>query len=283
VNARSPRRAATVLLLRERAGRLEVLMLRRHLDLRVLGGAWVFPGGVVDDADGDDAVLSRIPAGVRARCRSRLAQPPLPPPGEREAAAIHVAACRETLEEAGVLLARTRDGAPPDARDVEEARRSRHDFLGATERLDLVPDVERLVFWSHWITPSVVAARFDTRFFVTAMPARQTAEPDAAEMTEAVWVEPAGVLPDAPAPTRMTLADVADAHCRHGSLAALLAAEAERPVPPIMPRVEDPGASHAIYPWDAGYAAAAGEGIELEDVPPHLARLPSRGARVPSR
>jgi len=40
------------MLLRENEGRLEVLMLRRNRQLKSFGGAWVFPGGRVDDADG---------------------------------------------------------------------------------------------------------------------------------------------------------------------------------------------------------------------------------------
>lgn len=43
--------AATVMLLREHEARLEVLMLRRNRQLKSFGGAWVFPGGRVDEAD----------------------------------------------------------------------------------------------------------------------------------------------------------------------------------------------------------------------------------------
>lgn len=45
--------AATVLLLRDTIKRgPEVLLLRRNKALKAFGGAWVFPGGRVDDADG---------------------------------------------------------------------------------------------------------------------------------------------------------------------------------------------------------------------------------------
>ena len=47
--------AATVMLLRDYEGRLEVLMLRRNRQLKSFGGAWVFPGGRVDEADGQGA------------------------------------------------------------------------------------------------------------------------------------------------------------------------------------------------------------------------------------
>jgi 8-oxo-dGTP pyrophosphatase MutT (NUDIX family) len=59
-----PRRAATVILLRGGSERLEVLMLRRNPRTRFMGGAWVFPGGAVDAAEGDDDAAHRA-AGIR--------------------------------------------------------------------------------------------------------------------------------------------------------------------------------------------------------------------------
>src|SRR5690349_17621763 len=47
--------AATVVLVRDGADGLEVLMLRRNSTLDFAGGMWVFPGGRVDDADRDGA------------------------------------------------------------------------------------------------------------------------------------------------------------------------------------------------------------------------------------
>jgi 8-oxo-dGTP pyrophosphatase MutT (NUDIX family) len=43
-----PRQAATVIVLRGGAERLEVLLVRRNPAARFMGGAWVFPGGAVD-------------------------------------------------------------------------------------------------------------------------------------------------------------------------------------------------------------------------------------------
>lgn len=59
--------AATVMLLRDYNGRLEVLMLRRNRQLKSFGGAWVFPGGRVDDADayGQDELTRAKAAAIR--------------------------------------------------------------------------------------------------------------------------------------------------------------------------------------------------------------------------
>ena len=54
-----PRRAATVILLRGGGERLEVLLVRRNPAARFMGGAWVFPGGALDDGE------SHRGAGIR--------------------------------------------------------------------------------------------------------------------------------------------------------------------------------------------------------------------------
>ena len=92
-----PRPAATLILLREG---MEVLMLQRTQNAAFLGGAYVFPGGSLD------------PAGRRHAPRRR----PHREAGQRAlqlesgAIAYYVAAIRECFEEAGILLARDRNG-----------------------------------------------------------------------------------------------------------------------------------------------------------------------------
>src|SRR4051812_39661797 len=97
-----PRASATVVMLRDGAAGLEGFLLKRHGLSDVLGGAYVFPGGKVD---GDDALphvhawVDRTPAQLQAA----LHEPGLE---AGDAAALHVAALREALEEAGVLFAK---------------------------------------------------------------------------------------------------------------------------------------------------------------------------------
>ncbi len=53
-----PRLAATVILLRGGAQALELLLVKRNPGARFMGGVWVFPGGAVDEAEGEgDAAL----------------------------------------------------------------------------------------------------------------------------------------------------------------------------------------------------------------------------------
>lgn len=93
------RASASVLMLRDGPGGLEVFLLKRHGLSDVLGGAHVFPGGKVDEDDALLAVHLDAPGHV---LHAALNEPQL---DELAAAALHVAALREAFEETGVLFA----------------------------------------------------------------------------------------------------------------------------------------------------------------------------------
>ncbi|MCO5326261.1 MAG: hypothetical protein M9964_04285 [Solirubrobacterales bacterium] len=250
-----PRAAATVVLLRDGERGPEVLMLRRHGSSDVLGGAYVFPGGKLDDADSDDAAIGRAGAPAEA-LRVRLGEPGLE---ARVAAGFFVAACRETFEEASVLLAR---GA--DAGLAERASRRAREGLAfgallAELGLELASDA--LVPWTRWITPKVPAMmnkRFDARFFVAALPQGQQARHDDHEATDSVWLTPRAAIERyrrremvlAPAQI-MSLAQVG----RHGSVASVLDEARRRPPPVIEPEsFEADGVRTLVYPGDERHA-----------------------------
>ncbi len=57
----TPRPSATVVLLRDDRGPgLEVFLLRRHTASAVLGGAYVFPGGKLDESDSTPRPVRRF-------------------------------------------------------------------------------------------------------------------------------------------------------------------------------------------------------------------------------
>jgi 8-oxo-dGTP pyrophosphatase MutT (NUDIX family) len=57
-----PRLAASVMVLRGGGEQLEVLLVQRNPEARFMGGAWVFPGGAVDLADGNGEPALRAAA-----------------------------------------------------------------------------------------------------------------------------------------------------------------------------------------------------------------------------
>jgi 8-oxo-dGTP pyrophosphatase MutT (NUDIX family) len=227
--AKEIRKAATVLLLRP-ADPFEVFMVQRP-GRGTFPNLHVFPGGKVDDADDG---LERFCAGLGdAQAAAQLA---LPSGGLR----YWVTAIRECFEECGVLLA-YRDGAlfEPNG-DAEAARFDEYRNALAAGDLDLAALAEaeglrfatdRVLYFSHWITPPSAPARFDTRFFVAAMPAGQRAVGHERETVSGSWVAPHDALAHQEAgrwqmihPTLTTLGTVAE----YDSVEAVMRAVAER-------------------------------------------------------
>jgi 8-oxo-dGTP pyrophosphatase MutT (NUDIX family) len=164
--------AATVMLIRDTdAGGVEVFMLRRTLAAVFGSGMYVFPGGKVEGADGDDVDRAH-----------------------------RLAAIRECFEEAGVLLA-TAAATGAHIADGHPALGRRHDIHDGTAELlalcaehDLVPTIEELAWVSHWITPVGEARRFDTRFYLAPAPPEQTSVHDDNETIASFWTRPAEAL-----------------------------------------------------------------------------------------
>lgn len=186
-----PRPAATIVLLRDAAQGPEVLLLRRHMLSDVLGGAYVFPGGKVDARDAAEALQTHLdctPEQLQARLQETGATP-------ATAMSLFVAAVREAFEESGVLFAQGAAPAP-----TARARALLRDGLGFQQmltHLSLRLQTEPIVPWSRWITPRVPMVtnkRFDTRFFIAALPPGQQATHDDHEATEALWITPRAAL-----------------------------------------------------------------------------------------
>ena len=165
-----PRPAATLVLARAGAGGMETLLLRRPPKARFAAGAYVFPGGTIDEADGAPELADALP------------------PEPREERAALVAALRELFEETGLLLS----DAPPEP---EEARRAREElltgrvpFAAVVARLGLAFRTLETVYFGRWITPARLARRYDTRFFLTS---HRGGEPElTAEHTAYRWMTP---------------------------------------------------------------------------------------------
>ena len=283
--------AATVVILRDTPDGPQVLMTKRAAGLTFMANLWVFPGGRMESSDQSPEVLARIDTTELAGRENRLISMQGAPLDATTMHGLHVAACRETFEEAGVLLGGPAAGGACDAAQLARLTLRRADastaagFVRLLVDEDLVLNVGHLTYWAHWITPAREGKRFDTRFFAVEWPADQEASADLSELTEHAWLSEAdleaGIRRDelllAP-PTRVTLQDLWDSHRHHGSVERMLRAEQSRAVPPVMPKILASGAKReVVLPWDPEYATAPGEGlVSVEGYPPHLTRLPSR-------
>jgi 8-oxo-dGTP pyrophosphatase MutT (NUDIX family) len=292
-NAAAPvvaRHAASVLLLREAGGDIEVLLTRRHENMAFMGGMWVFPGGTLCPADESTEALRLIPDAARSRC-PRMHDPEGNVLPDTTCMALAIAAIRETFEESGVLLAMTTDGQHCDQQRLARLRQRRSGivsqpqlFATSLQEEHLLLDMSALVYWSHWITPSSMPKRFDTRFFLARLPQDQVAAVDASEAIEMEWMTPAAVIAAAndgtmkvSRPTLYNLLELDASVRQHLSLNTILHAEARRDVVPVMPKIIGGEARMIIMPWDHEYHALAGVGISRHvEYPQRLRALASR-------
>jgi 8-oxo-dGTP pyrophosphatase MutT (NUDIX family) len=238
--------AATILLLRDQPG-FEVLMVKRHHQIDFASGALVFPGGKSHSGDHDQAWADHV-LGWEAY--------------DAEQRGLRIAAIREVFEEAGILLAKRRDGAaiggeacPMDVRQAVDAGTT--SFLEVVRDLGARLDLDALTTFARWITPAVVPKRFDTWFYVVRAPDDQLAACDGRETVDAEWIAPTEALRLAAAgerkvifPTRMNLKLLAEANDAGDAVRRAAA----RNLVTVQPQVQErPHGRVLVLPPDAGY------------------------------
>lgn len=191
-----PLPASTVVLVRpDHAEGFEVFMNRRPDQIQVYAGIYVFPGGRVERSDYSTAMLQLIQGLTPAEAQQQLR-------GEFEPQELSlgfwVAAVRELYEEAGVHFFVGQDEAdniPLSADLVERLGQQRARLQqGAIDLASLLAienlrcDVSRLIYFYHRITPEHYPVRFDTRFYLAALPSHQTPLPCSEEVSESLWI-----------------------------------------------------------------------------------------------
>lgn len=178
------RPAATVIVLRPAGAHpFEVLLVRRSDSVAFMAGAYVFPGGRVDDTDAAEPADACTGFETLGRCAD------LAPAIE---ARHRVAAIRELLEEAGLLLAR-RDGRIVDHGTAVAIRASLPPKTSLVAHLaahGLTAALDAVMPFAHWVTPEIEVRRFDTRFLLARVPGEQDASHDDGETTALEWLPP---------------------------------------------------------------------------------------------
>lgn len=201
--------AATVMMLRDTDDGPEVFMVVRHHEIDFASGALVFPGGKADKADFD--------AGLRAHCGDA-------DKFDDKELALRIASIRESFEECGILLARTKGEADfVSAARLKELDGWRDRFnnrdatmLDFAEAENLEFAVDALGFFAHWVTPEMMPKRFDTYFYMARAPQDHIGAHDGSESVDSVWITARQALADADAkkrtvifPTRMNIEKLA--------------------------------------------------------------------------
>ncbi|MBW2731390.1 MAG: hypothetical protein JRH20_03295 [Deltaproteobacteria bacterium] len=180
------RDASSLVLAREGAEGPQLYMVQRHRGHVFMAQAQVFVGGRVDAMDRTTDILSRCTGGTPEQLAQRLGvEDPLRALGH------YVGALREAFEESALLLVEGVKGMAPDAHE----RRVLRDALLAGERsfvsilveLEATLPLDSLRYLDHWITPPFEPRQYDTRFFIAAAPATQSAHADLGETEGGDW------------------------------------------------------------------------------------------------
>lgn len=263
----APRLSSSVILLRPTAGEPELYLTRRNVKMAFMGGAFVFPGGVLDEADftvpGPEFPIDAVS----------------PRPGLGRA--LRVTAARETFEEAGVYLGAGLPDAAERARVHEDPAR----FVALTQVAPLYLD--QLLYFSHWITPSGGRRRFDTHFFLARLPEGQDASPDGGEAVEGRWMTPSAALA-AHAQAELLLSPpthrLVELSAGHGDLEAVWRFWEAAKIAPICPkRMRREDGAYAVLPWHPSYPELEGEGEVVAPGSEREAALPSELFIAPAR
>lgn len=222
-------------------------MVKRHSNIGFAGGALVFPGGKIDDADKDSAWEHRA---------SGLSDDPV-------IALAMIAAVRETFEEVGILLARDEDGLIDEAKcqTLEHWRgpveKNADLFIRMIEENNLTLACDQLVLFARWVAPPRVPNRFDTWFFIARSPTNQCAHEDGNEATEAIWITPQDATTARDNGSRFIIFPTArnvELLGVSGSVEEAITAAGGRKIEPIIPKIEDgPDGKVLTIPKDLGY------------------------------
>lgn len=170
-----PRPSTTVLLVRDGAEGLEVLMVVRN-ERSHFASALVFPGGVIDAEDSDPAWLGLIDGaeGLDEAERTR-----------------RIAGFRELHEETGVLLLDAPERQPQTlAGEGGEAAPFLEIVRQSGGRLDLAA----MAPFAHWVTPESAPKRYDTHFRLCWQTTEMTAISDGRETVSVEWLRPAQAI-----------------------------------------------------------------------------------------
>jgi 8-oxo-dGTP pyrophosphatase MutT (NUDIX family) len=253
-----PLPAATVALVRDAPGGLEVLLLQRSMSLKFMPGAYVFPGGALDPGDSAPELHALCVGQEDAAASLALGI-------ERGGLAYWVAAIREAFEEAGILLACEASGAMvrlngPAAVRYEAHRGTldvRHGDFGAIVRAEgLRLAADRLLYFGHWITPVANPRRYDTRFFLAVAPPDQEASCDRTETVSHVWLRPRDALDQRePLGLRFPTIKTLERLAMSGTVAKAVAEVSAGPaVQALLPRITRDG--RTLLPGEPGYEQA---------------------------
>ena len=190
----TPKYAATAAIVRDGAHNIEVLLMKRHSEDKFLPNYHVFPGGAMELQDYDYEISSAKKFAHIKKFGGDY----------KRYYGFIMCAIRETFEESGILLAVDENGSYPSINTKDLIKRFTgyrklvfENDLSFKEMLmkeKLTPAIDNIFYIDRHITPPISPIRYDTRFFVSIVPANQEISHDGNELTDFEWLTPAEAL-----------------------------------------------------------------------------------------
>ena len=183
--------AATVILMREaEESGFEIFIVKRS-SRSSFGSLYVFPGGKLDPEDTEKDLYACCEGMNDEEASARLGI-------ENDGLSFWIACIRECFEETGVLLSNPSDSLIQEYEKLSSLRKQLNNkeisFKNICISESLRLGTNNIVPCAHWITPAIEPKRFDTRFFLAKVNAKQLASHDGFELTESFWIKPKDAL-----------------------------------------------------------------------------------------
>ena len=183
--------AATVILMREaEESGFEIFIVKRS-SRSSFGSLYVFPGGKLDPEDTERDLYACCEGMSDEEASARLGI-------ENDGLSFWIACIRECFEETGVLLTNPSDSLIQEYEKLSSLRKQLNNkeisFKDICISESLRLRTNNIVPCAHWITPAIEPKRFDTRFFLAKVNAKQLASHDGFELTESFWIKPKDAL-----------------------------------------------------------------------------------------
>ena len=264
-----PKKASSVILLRDTTKGVETFLIQRHVASSFMGGLYAFPGGNLEVEDFSEELLAHMEGITEEEAWAILSRES----SSQIALAHWITGIREVFEEVGVLFASDEGGKLISFED--EKRRKiieRHrkllnkgemTFSQLLRQENLRFAAHSLIHYSHWVTPEARHKRYDTHFFLALVPEGQIPSADQKETTAGIWLTPqqalkaniSGDIPLTP-PAFCMLEELAPFSSTEEMLGFERARSMSDPILPILTTIN--GQEILLLPGDKLYAACGG-------------------------
>jgi 8-oxo-dGTP pyrophosphatase MutT (NUDIX family) len=266
-----PKKASSVILLRDTLKGVETFLIQRHVASSFMGGFYAFPGGNLETEDFSEELFAHMEGITEKEAWAFLGRKSSP----QIALAHWATGIREVFEEVGILFAKDVRGNLIALKDetrgkkIERYRKlinkDEMTFFQFLHQENLRLAADSLIHHSHWITPEVRKKRYDTHFFMALVPEGQTPSVDQKEITAGIWLTPqkalkaniSGDIPLTP-PALCMLEELTPFSSSEGIMGLARERTMSDPIVPILTTIN--GHEVLLMPGDDLYAAYGGKG-----------------------